>query len=979
MKGWLVRTDRSNTQRRAYFVLEGRLLTWFNKPEASSSAYVPLFFCFSLFDAPFLFSPHRQGTKQGQLDASVATFRGLGMLYFELVSGSSRQILSGESKEESRSWLEALRGAANVQTAATSRAITMPVATPPARAPRASPRTSGQDRLAASEPGIQMASTRSSAGTSSGWRSPRMSLNLASAGASPVNSRSPRLSMFGKSPRGSTDASPRLSPRLTGSRVKSGAYRPVAPPVSVMGEHYGWMSKKNKDRWFLLREHVLYWFMKEQPLDVDIRKEVRGSLSLEGCTVADMQQESFSISAPGGAQYLLVCQTPRERDDWVHAIGESLKSLAVLVENNGIRSGWLEKKKQRRWFVLQDASLAWYAKEGDARERGQLSMADCTVAIDDSKTFTLVSSKDDQLRYQLVAKTSEEAAGWVRALQRAAERGKAKEEEILRARAMARQNAAARQGGQVNLEKRGWFVKKRKRRFYVLHNTVLMWYANEADSAASQAMKGTLNMMECAVTTRGFDLHIRTKEGELYVLTAPRKSEVDDWASAIKDSCNAARVSVGGASNASGGIQNLGVSSGFGNNLGASGGGGGAPQPKRGWATKKGKRRYLVLRTGELLYFDREQSGFGDAYTDKPKGSILLATAQATEVTPGSFLVRTEGSKEGLVFETPEASGWVVAICAFVALSVADSGLSHSGWMVKKGKRRWFALRRGTLMWFNDVQASVQEDGANGTLLLKRCRIVDDVKARTILITPHAETGEKPLEISCYNAGDMTAWMSALKGGQAAASQTTMIDPFASSGKGLVFGRPIEEVLQREGTLVPNIVTSCCEFLRETALEHSGLFRLSGASNTINKLRDAFDAGDVVDFLAGDDDEVEIDVVAGLLKLYIRQLPEPPLSFDLYTRFLDAADNVDELANLVQLLPDANYDFCVYMMDFLGEIASLSDRNQMTPSNIAIVMGPNFLRQRDGEGDLVSGLRETPVMLKVFGNLVANHETVFPK
>lgn len=82
----------------------------------------------------------------------------------------------------------------------------------------------------------------------------------------------------------------------------------------------------------------------------------------------------------------------------------------------------------------------------------------------------------------------------------------------------------------------------------------------------------------------------------------------------------------------------------------------GGTDTKRGWAVKKGKRRYLVLRAGELLYFDKEQLG---EISDKPKGSIRLATATANEINSGSFLVRSEGSTEGWVFETPEAGAWV--------------------------------------------------------------------------------------------------------------------------------------------------------------------------------------------------------------------------------------------------------------------------------------------------------------------------------
>jgi hypothetical protein len=208
---------------------------------------------------------------------------------------------------------------------------------------------------------------------------------------------------------------------------------------------------------------------------------------------------------------------------------------------------------KRRWFVLNDLVLAWYAKEGDVRERGQLNLADCHCVEDDAKTFTLVNVKDDQvnvlfviwmvwgltvlcaqLRYQMVAKTPEEAREWTAAIRRACQRAHEREADILKARATARINAEARKGGVVVLEKKGWFVKKRKRRFYVLRNTVLMWFVNEADFGNNATMKGSLQLTDCVVSAKGFDLQIRTKEGVLYTLTAARKQDIDDWVGAMK-------------------------------------------------------------------------------------------------------------------------------------------------------------------------------------------------------------------------------------------------------------------------------------------------------------------------------------------------------------------------------------------------------------------------------------------------------------
>ncbi len=59
---------------------------------------------------------------------------------------------------------------------------------------------------------------------------------------------------------------------------------------------------------------------------------------------------------------------------------------------------------------------------------------------------------------------------------------------------------AARQLLAGTVERRSWFLKKRKRRYCVLRNHVLMWFTSEADAASQGTMKGSLDLRECAVT-----------------------------------------------------------------------------------------------------------------------------------------------------------------------------------------------------------------------------------------------------------------------------------------------------------------------------------------------------------------------------------------------------------------------------------------------------------------------------------------------
>ncbi len=178
---------------------------------------------------------------------------------------------------------------------------------------------------------------------------------------------------------------------VAASAAEGGGALAAAPVASSGGvEKFGWMNKKGKDRWFLLRENVLYWFTKELPPAGDVSKEMRGSLPLEGCTVAFAPAASLFQIISAGEVYNLTCPSPAECQEWVSALEASLKSTTEALESK--HSGWLELKRQRRfWFVYDKGELKWYAKEGDRKEKGLLSVGEFEVVTNElPKTFLLV-------------------------------------------------------------------------------------------------------------------------------------------------------------------------------------------------------------------------------------------------------------------------------------------------------------------------------------------------------------------------------------------------------------------------------------------------------------------------------------------------------------------------------------------------------------------------------------------------------------
>jgi len=93
-----------------------------------------------------------------------------------------------------------------------------------------------------------------------------------------------------------------------------------------------------------------------------------------------------------------------------------------------------------------------------------------------------------------------------------------------------------------------------------------------------------------------------------------------------------------------------------------------------------------------------------------------------------------------------------------------------------------------------------------------------------------------------------------------------------------MFGVPLNEYMDQQKKKVswlnvPWIVKKCCGQLLTDALDSEGLFRVPGSHQGMQELQEHFDNGQNPDLV-----KVPTDDVAGLLKKYLRELPEPLLS-----------------------------------------------------------------------------------------------------
>ncbi|XP_054651317.1 LOW QUALITY PROTEIN: rho GTPase-activating protein 32 [Dunckerocampus dactyliophorus] len=199
-----------------------------------------------------------------------------------------------------------------------------------------------------------------------------------------------------------------------------------------------------------------------------------------------------------------------------------------------------------------------------------------------------------------------------------------------------------------------------------------------------------------------------------------------------------------------------------------------------------------------------------------------------------------------------------------------------------------------------------------------------------------------------------------------------------------VFGCDLGEHLHNAEHEVPQVVQSCAEFIEKRGVV-DGIYRLSGISSNIQKLRHEFDSEQIPD-LSRDVFRQDIHSVGSLCKLYFRELPNPLLTYQLYDKFseaVSAATDEDRLAkihNVIQQLPPPHYRTLEYLMRHLSRLATFSSVTNMHTKNLAIVWAPNLLRSKQIESACFSGtaaFMEVRIQSVVVEFILNNTEALF--
>ncbi|XP_060525524.1 unconventional myosin-IXa-like isoform X2 [Cylas formicarius] len=160
-----------------------------------------------------------------------------------------------------------------------------------------------------------------------------------------------------------------------------------------------------------------------------------------------------------------------------------------------------------------------------------------------------------------------------------------------------------------------------------------------------------------------------------------------------------------------------------------------------------------------------------------------------------------------------------------------------------------------------------------------------------------------------------------------------------------VFGVALVTLVTEEHK-IPFVVERLMYTIELRGLYIEGIYRKSGVSSKIKELKTEMDENpENCDF-----EKYQVHVLASVLKSFLREMPEPLLTFEYYDNFITAAnldnetDRITTLYDILKKLPSPNYDLMERLIFHLARVALHEETNRMSSSSLAIVFAPCVLR-----------------------------------
>ncbi|KAF0974381.1 hypothetical protein FDP41_006413 [Naegleria fowleri] len=197
-------------------------------------------------------------------------------------------------------------------------------------------------------------------------------------------------------------------------------------------------------------------------------------------------------------------------------------------------------------------------------------------------------------------------------------------------------------------------------------------------------------------------------------------------------------------------------------------------------------------------------------------------------------------------------------------------------------------------------------------------------------------------------------------------------EKYASSN---VFGKK----LPSDPNDLPPFVIKAMEHLEKHGLNVEGIFRISPKKSDEEEVIRELENNIKYDVPY---EKYEIHLASSLLKLYLRELCDPLLTYEQYGMFI-AAERIPDpeprlmmIQKVIKFLPPTNFKIMKNLCLFLKRVAANSAVNKMSPSNLAIVFAPNLLKS-DLPQNHMEILQDSKYSNSLMTTLIESAELIF--
>ncbi|KAJ9088740.1 hypothetical protein DSO57_1020145 [Entomophthora muscae] len=191
-----------------------------------------------------------------------------------------------------------------------------------------------------------------------------------------------------------------------------------------------------------------------------------------------------------------------------------------------------------------------------------------------------------------------------------------------------------------------------------------------------------------------------------------------------------------------------------------------------------------------------------------------------------------------------------------------------------------------------------------------------------------------------------------------------------------VFGENLTVIMERQSSSDPNLkLPKVLPFLTDAILQlrgdqSEGIFRVPGDMEQVADLRLRIDKNNYTL-----ESITDCNVPGSLLKFWLRDLEEPLIPGEFYTRCVKEAKEIQSATNIIDSLPEYNRRVAKFVIQFLQIFAreESSKKTKMSAQNLAMVFAPSFLRCPSD--DLTEVFTNSKLEQEFLGILISEYHT----